>query len=200
MESWERRILRPVVIAVGVLLVVAPLYAGDLTSGGQTVLVVGGLAVLLEVGLSAYRDRGRAGRKTVSIHTEHGENVIAIDALEGILRDEVRKADDVHDVAVRLEVGEEGQPIHCRLRFKLDNQPDIPGRTDVHRTTVREAFQRLIPGDVPLEIDCRVDDILVEGARPAEPKASGGGQSGDSFSGPVYPVLGEGEEREAESY
>lgn len=193
MRSFEKYIVRPVVLLVGIALVEFAFMSDELSGLGRLLSFLGGLAVFYEVIHVMLNDRFDSLRKTVTVATEDGQSTIAIDALEGILRDEVCKAGDVHDVDVRLAVGNEGEPIRCVLRFRLDSQPDIPGRTDIHKRAVRETFAKLIPGNVELEITCNVVDIVVP--RPAEP-APAGPDEDRPFAGPVYPVPGEGESSE----
>ncbi|GEM_PF-3221209 len=187
MQKCEEFVVRWAAILAGVFLLVLPFLGARLFNpadgpvGAIVSLVLG--ALVLEAGfMTWYRAHAEAVRKTVTVHTEEGESSIAIDALEGILRDELCKSGDVHDVSVRLEAGGEEEPIHCTLRFRLDSQPDIPSRTDAHKRTVREAFAQLIPDKSDLAIDCHVDSILVA------PKAESGRGNEEAFSGPVYPV------------
>jgi hypothetical protein len=192
MEKIDRNLLRPVVAVIGLLLVGMPFVSesfaeADLWTRGLTVL--GGAVLLLHVYAVFARDRSIRAGKTLTLRGEGGESVIAIDALEDLLRDEVCKAKDVRDVDVDLEVRAEGEPIQCELRFKLDNQADIPGRTEAHKQTVRDAFERLLPGSPELNITCRVEDIILSRA----PRESESGKNREDFAGPVYPVPGDEE-------
>ncbi|MHC4883718.1 MAG: hypothetical protein ACYTGH_01390 [Planctomycetota bacterium] len=143
------------------------------------IMIANGVLQLLQ------KDEEGSKAKTLTVRTEEGESIIAIDALQGILRDELCKSKDVHDAKVSLAVNEENNAIACRISFKLDSQEDIPGRTDAQKRTVRDAFERLLPGSAALSITCQVDDILTSSAKSA---VSHSQEAEAAFSGPVYPV------------
>jgi hypothetical protein len=194
-KRLDRKILRPLTILAGVLLLLMPWLTGRFDAAGAwlgAVLFVLGAATLVHCAFSFRPISKMRPGKTLTIRTESGESVIAIEALEGIIRDEVVKAGDVRDVGVDLTVSADDQHIDCELRFKLDNQPDIPARVEMHRQTVRETFGRLIPGDLTLEVSCRVEDIIVAD-RARQQREAQSSSDERAFSGPVYPVPGEGE-------
>ncbi len=132
-------------------------------------------------------------KKSIVVKTEEGDSLIAIGAIEGLLRDELCREKDIYDVNVSLNVEEEGSDISCNLHFKLDTQPNIPARVDVHKRTVKEAFEKLIPGQKELNVRCTVDKIVVSDKTE---KNSGYGIGDADFSGPVYPVPKAGENGE----
>ncbi|MFH0911008.1 MAG: hypothetical protein V1918_05855, partial [Planctomycetota bacterium] len=167
MKNFEETLLRWVAMAAGVFLVLFPSVGGKIALLTEDVTAARAVFILLGVlifiaGLTSWlTGRSESLRKTLTVHTQEGDSIIALNALENILRDELRMASDVHDVKVYLSVkGPEG-PIRCLLRFKLDSQADIPGRTDAHKRVARDSFARLIPTPLDLQIVCRVDDIVV---------------------------------------
>lgn len=175
----------------GLLLVVTPFF--DSMCGtcplvnnwfGKLISFIVGAVILFCVVRLIKRSRVKAGAKSITVKTAEGESKIAIGALEGLLRDELCREKDVHDVAVSLAVDKESDDISCKLRFKLDSQPDIPSRIDVHKRKVREAFDKLIPSQKNLQIFCSVENIVIEEKTSVSSPSSGQ----EDFSGPVYPV------------
>lgn len=136
------------------------------------------------------REDTPSGPRSLSVRTEEGESTISVDALQNILRDELRKASDIHDAKVILSLDAEGNSLSCRLRFKLDSQDNIPGRTDSHKRTVRDAFERLLPGSPAFNISCQVDDIVTRSTSSSDNAKS---SPDNTFSGPIYPVYSDDE-------
>ncbi|MCX7934308.1 MAG: alkaline shock response membrane anchor protein AmaP [Planctomycetota bacterium] len=140
-----------------------------------------GLAIVAAnawVVLAEYR-RGHF-RRNLEIVTEEGANAVSIQALEEYLLQELRRAADVIEPEVRMEARGVGEPLLCRLEFKLRRQENVMRRADELKRKVREAFAALIPTGASLEIAAHIRDLVAEGeiekAREAE------------FSGPRYPV------------
>ncbi len=128
--------------------------------------------------LAEYR-RGRF-RRNLEIVTEEGTNAVSIQALEEYLLQEMRRAADVIEPAVRMEARAPGEPILCRLEFKLRRQENVMRRADEIKRKVREAFAALIPSGASLEIAAHIRDLAADGETEKSRDAE--------FSGPRYPV------------
>lgn len=158
--------------------------------------------VLLNIALAILEYRGGVFRKALEITTEEGANAVSIEALERQLLDSMSQADDVADARIHLDARGEGQPVICRLAFKLRRQNDVMHRVDELKKRVRETFLRIIPSGVGIEISATVTD-LVESVQPAAAQTSGSSASGYEFSGPDFSgyegAADEGDEDEVRS-
>ena len=131
--------------------------------------------------------------KTLSVTSDEGVSSIGLEAIEDLLTNRLAQEKDLSDIDVDLTVGADARTVDCRLRFKIRNQPDIPGRTDVHKRIVRDTFKTVIPGDVTLTVACVVDEILVDAVESSAPSDGGSGRrktavANSEYSGPIYPV------------
>ncbi|MHC4872164.1 MAG: Asp23/Gls24 family envelope stress response protein [Planctomycetota bacterium] len=180
---------------MGIFLIVAPFKSGGdqpctlmNSTFVQVISFVAGALILFCMVRIWKKTKSGVSAKSITVKTEEGESRIAIGALEGLLRDELCREKDIHDVEVSLAVAKDSGSVSCALHFKLDSQPNIPARVDVHKRTVREAFDNLIPGQQELKINCTVDNIMVSDK---SEKTSGSDVPSAGFSGPVYPVPSE---------
>lgn len=201
LAKYEMLVAKIAGTMMGICLVVAPFTCGGagicpLTNSIllQAIFFIVGAVILVCMIRIWKKDKADLSAKAITVKTDEGESRIAIGALEGLLRDELCREKDIYDVEVRLSVGKDSGNVLCILHFKLDSQPNIPARVDAHKRAVKEAFDKLIPGQQELKINCFVDNIMVSDK---SEKNSGGDMSSSDFSGPVYPVPSEnGEELE----
>lgn len=141
-----------------------------------------GLVVFVACVSWIFRLLRRRERNAIVVRSDEGESVIALETVEELLQEELAKAPDVRDSRVVLTAHVEGEPVDCALHFKIDNQPDIPARTDAIKRTIRETFSRMFSENVPLRISCMVDAVMrTEGDPSPEPAKR------PEFTGPVYP-------------
>jgi small-conductance mechanosensitive channel len=199
MKKYTNYITDIAAIVVGVYLLLFPVLGSffvkvndGVESNGflNFISFVVGLIVLVSAYLEWRKDRQEDGAKTITLHTESGVNTIAIDSIEGLLRDELAKEKDISEPRVSLS-SKSDDKLKCKVRFKLNSQPDIPGRIESLKKMVKESFTKLIPAPQELEISCRVDSIILEGQEKKEEPKVQPQNNGGYFEGPVYPVPGE---------
>lgn len=147
--------------------------------------VIGAVVVVANV-MEALRElRGGGLRRNIEVTSEDGVNTISIIALERQLLDELRKVKDVVEPALHLEARGDGLPILCRINFKLSQSEDVMARADAIKKLVRDAFLKIIPSHISIEIHANVVDIVNAPVISPAPAAPMPGKKNE-FSGPDY--------------
>ncbi|MBN2712084.1 MAG: hypothetical protein JXR97_06560 [Planctomycetes bacterium] len=156
--------------------------AGDLRL--ELGFLVGLAIVALNIILAISEFKQGGFRRNLEVSSEDGHSTLSITALERQLLSTIASESDVIDPHVNLTAHGEGVPISCHAEFKLKRQDDVLARLDVIKKHLREAFLRIIPNGVGIEVSANVVDIVSENT--VKSSSSSAGQSSSEFRGPDY--------------
>lgn len=138
------------------------------------VLVYGNISVL-------YREWRTGGlRRNLRITTEQGASELSVTALEMLLLRRLSAEPDIVDPVCVLTPRGVGKPMLCEVELKLRRQDDVIRFVDGIKRSIRDDFDRLIPGGLTVEVLVEVRDFVTNAAdAPRE-------ESGKVMNGPDY--------------
>lgn len=157
-------------------------------SGQMTLVIAGGLLVLMNILLVIRLLRQSSYQRSIRFQNPGGEVIVHLGAVEECLTRSARESDDVHDVKVRVFSSTQERPIRLVVAASLWDAPDIPSIIEKLQGKLRGRFMEILNTEEPIDVVVTLKRLVTKKEVKSRAPESASSPVESGFRGPEYPI------------